>query len=164
MNKLDFIKVVNDLLKNSKKVLVFLRIPNSGNNRHYFFIDNINQLERLIEKGNVSDSITVFKSFNEIYVDKISENAISNLLDKLTINQFNPELIIITDTYEEYKKFGYTNWDSTENKTELKEVLLEYYMGKIVTIVPEIDFCDEENTYHLYVPNKYGVSKPENVY
>ncbi len=163
MTKSDFIKSVTELLKDNVKVLVLVRIPNSGNNRNYFFMENSNELERLINESNESDSITVFKEINELNTGLVTEDFIRIVTESQVENSFDPELLIVNNNYREYKKNGSSEWNTVENVNELKEVLTDTIDEKI-SIISEPDFCDEQNTFHLYVPNKYGISKPGATY
>ncbi len=159
MIKKDFIKSVTELLKSNAKVLTFVRIPNSGNNRNYFFLENSYELNELIDKSNESYSITVFKTINELNHGLVTQDFIKNVTDSQIKDSFETELLIINNTYEEYQKNGYTEWNVVENINELKEVLIDT-INKKITILSEPDFCNEQNMFHLYVPDKYGKSKP----
>ncbi|WP_282081596.1 hypothetical protein [Aquimarina algiphila] len=163
MTKSDFIKSVTELLKNNVKVLVLVRIPNSGNNRNYFFMENSNELEGLINESNESDSITVFKEINELNTGLVTEGFIRIVTESQVENSFDPELLIVNNTYREYQKNGSSECNTVENVNELKEVLTDT-IGEKISIISEPDFCDEQNTFHLYVPNKYGISKPGATY
>ncbi|AXT54655.1 hypothetical protein D1815_02385 [Aquimarina sp. AD1] len=158
MTKSDFIKSVTKLLKDNAKVLVLVRIPNSGNNRNYFFMENSNELDELINESNESDSITVFKEVNELNNGIVTEDFIKTVTESQVENNFDPELLIVNNTYKEYKKNGGSEWNTVENVNELKEIMTDT-IGEKMSIISEPDFCDEVNTFHLYVPDKYGVSK-----
>ena len=159
MTKINFIKSITDLLKENNKVLTFVRIPNSGSNRNYFFMENINDLNELLSRSNASDSITVFKTINELNNGLVTELFIKNLITSQSHNNFKTELLIVNNTYREYQKNGVSKWAIVENIDELKEELTDS-MNEKVSILLEPDFCDEQNTFHLYVPDKYGISKP----
>ena len=66
MTTRDFIKSITELLKYNTKVLILVRIPNFGNNQNYFFMENLNELDELINESNENDSITAFKTINEL--------------------------------------------------------------------------------------------------
>ena len=66
MTTRDFIKSITELLKYNTKVLILVRIPNFGNNQNYFFMENLNKLDELINESNENDSITAFKTINEL--------------------------------------------------------------------------------------------------
>ena len=163
MTKNAFIKSVTKLLINHTRVLVLLRIPNSGNNRHYFFIENLNNLTDLINECNTSDSITVFKSIKEFKSGLITKDFIKGIVKSKKQDKFNSELLIVNSNYREYKTNKNTEWDVAENSKELEEILKDN-LGTKTTIISEPDFCDESNTFHLYVPNKFGLSKPGKSY
>ncbi|EZH75880.1 hypothetical protein ATO12_03560 [Aquimarina atlantica] len=158
MTKNDFIKYVTELLKGNNKVLVLVRIPNSGNNRNYFFLENPNELGELIAESNASDSITVFKSINQLNSGLVTEDFIRTITESQIKDNFEPELLIINNTYKEYRKNGSSEWNTVENIDELKEILTDN-TGENISIILEPDFCNEQNTFHLYVPDEYGVSK-----
>lgn len=159
MTKTDFLESTYELINENEKVLAFVRIPNSGNNRHYFFIESKNQLDKLVQKSNESDSITIFKNITEYDSGLITTEFINKNIVLSSKEVFKLELVIITDTYDEYEKKGYSEWEYIENLTDLKSILLDN-IGKIAVIILEPNFCNEQNTYHLYVPNKNGISKP----
>ena len=66
MTTRDFIKSITELLKYNTKVLILVRIQNFGNNQNYFFMENLNELDELINESNENDSITAFKTINEL--------------------------------------------------------------------------------------------------
>ncbi|AXT59292.1 hypothetical protein D1816_02660 [Aquimarina sp. AD10] len=158
MTKDDFIKSVTELLKDNNRVLALVRIPNSGNNRNYFFLENPNQIGELINESNTSDSITVFKAINELNNGLVTEDFIKTITESQVKDNFEPEFLIVNNTYREYQEKGDSEWNTVENVNELKEVLIDN-IGETVTIISEPDFYDEQNTFHLYVPDEYGVSK-----
>ncbi len=153
-----FIKDVQNLLAKKGKVLAFVRIPNSGNNRHYFFIENNSQLNDLIKKSKTSDSITIFKEISILDSGIVTSKFILRNIEHLSSYNFNPEIIIVNDTYSEYTNKQYSEWDYADSISELESILNDS-IGKFITIIHEPDFCDESNTFHLYVPDKNGISK-----
>lgn len=163
MTKNEFINSVTELLKDNKRVLALIRIPNSGNNRNYFFLENPNEIGELINESNASDSITVFKAINELNNGLVTEDFIKSITEPQVKDNFEPELLIINNTYREYQKNGYSEWNIAENLNELKEVLTDN-IDQTITIILEPDFCDEQNTFHLYVPDEFGVSKSGSAY
>lgn len=88
MKKEVFENTFYSLLNDNEKILICLRIPNSGNNIHYFFIENRSDFDNLISICNPSDSLTVYKSFNEIYCGLISTNCIRSLLQFVSEKDF----------------------------------------------------------------------------
>ncbi|WP_459211520.1 hypothetical protein [Aquimarina rhabdastrellae] len=163
MTKSDFIKRVTELLKDNAKVLILVRIPNSGNNRNYFFMENSNELDELINESNESDSITAFKEINELNNGLVTEDFIKIVMESQVENSFDHELLIVNNTYREYQQNGGSEWNTVENVNELKEILSDT-IGEKISIILEPDFCDEQNTFHLYVPDKNGISKPGATY
>lgn len=163
MTKKKFENATYQLLNENQKILVFLRIPNSGNNSHYFFIDNKNNFEDLLNYCNPSDSITVFKSFNQLSGGTVTNSFIDDSLNLISTKNSLTEIIILEDSYKEFKRKGYSEWGSFESIEELKETLKDY-LGKSVSIILEPEFWNTEDTFHLYIPDKNGVSKPGNSY
>jgi hypothetical protein len=80
MTKNEFEKVTYQLLSQNQKNLIFLRIPNSAGNRHYFFIENKNDFDDLLNNCDPSDSLSVFKSFNELSSGLVTKEFIDNSL------------------------------------------------------------------------------------
>ncbi len=140
-----------------------MRIPNSGNSRHYFFVENTNDFNDLVNTSKPSDSITIFKSYKELCTGLITNEFIGNSIKILTTQDIISEILILEDSYKEYKDKGYTEWYCVESVEEFKETLIESLDTK-VTIILEPDFCDELNIFHLYVPDKKGISKSGNAY
>lgn len=163
MTKIEFEKASYKLLDEEKKILIFLRIPNSGNNRHYFFIENKEDFEELIGNCNPCDSLTVFKSFNELCDGLVTIDFIDKSLQLISEKVSLTEIIILEDSYEEFKMKGYSEWKGVESVSEFKEVLVEN-LGKNVSIVLEPEFWNTEKTFHLYIPDKNGISKSGNAY
>ncbi len=93
----------------------------------------------------------------------MSKAWIESKLKSISENSFESELVILKDSYEEYKTNGYAEWEGVENMNELRETLMEN-IGKHVTLIGDPDFCNEQNTFHLYIPDKYRISKPGYVY
>ena len=163
MTKKEFEIASYRLLNENEKILIFLRIPNSGNNRHFFFIENKRDFDDLVSNCNPSDSITVFKSFTELYNGIVTHDFIDKSLQFNFQEKSITEVVVLEDSYPEFKEKGCANWDSAESIDEFKEVLNEN-LDKHISIIIEPKFWDEENTYHLYVPNKYGISIPGKSY
>jgi hypothetical protein len=163
MTKSEFEIASYGLLNENEKVLVFLRIPNSGNNRHYFFIENKRDFDDLISNCNPSDSLTVFKSFNELCTGLITIDFIDKSLQLISEKESLTEVIILEDSYQEFKRKGYSEWQGVESASEFKEVLTESF-GKNVSIILEPEFWNTEETFHLYIPDESGISKPGNAY
>ena len=163
MTREKFEKEVYRLLNRNHKVLVFLRIPNSGNNRHYFFIENKRDFDDLLTHCNPSDSVTVFKSFNELCHGQVSNQFIKDALELIPLKNALTEIVILEDSYKEFKIKGYAEWQGVESTDEFKEVLTENF-GKNVSIIIEPEFWDTESTFHLYIPDENGISKPGNAY
>lgn len=160
MTKTEFQQAAYKLLTENGKLLIFLRIPNSGNSRHYFFVDNKEDFNDFLSTSKPSDSITIFKSYNELCTGLITKDFIDNSLKILATQNIISEILILEDSY---KDKSYAEWHCVESIEELKDVLKENF-GNNVTIILEPDFCDELNTFHLYVPDKKGISKPGNTY
>jgi frataxin-like iron-binding protein CyaY len=163
MTKNDFEIASYGLLNENKKILICLRIPNSGNNRHYFFIENKSDFDDLISSCNPSDSLTVFKSFNELCIGLITIDFINKSLQLISEKESLQEIIILEGSYQEFKRKGYSEWQDVESISEFKEVLTESF-GKNVSIILEPEFWNTEDTFHLYIPDKNGISKPGNAY
>ncbi len=163
MTKTKFKKNVYKLLDQNKQILVFVRIPNSGNNRHYFFINNKTDFDNLIINSNTSDSITIFKTIKLLESGLVTKEFIKKVLISISKDRFKSELIILKDSYEGFKEKKYSQWDSVENISELEEVLLDS-IGEHINLIKDPEFWDKLNTYHLYFPNKLGISKPGKAY
>jgi len=162
MTKIEFVNTTYQLLEEKDRVLVFLRIPNSGNNRHYFFV-NQEDFDDLMRRCNPSDSITIFRSINLLNSGIVSNKFIESFLKSTSQDNFKPELVVLKDNYNGFKEKGYSEWAGVENMNELEEYLSES-IGEYVSLLGGLDFCDELNTIHLYFPDKNGLSKPGNAY
>ena len=163
MKQLIFENNVFDLLEHNEKVLALVRITNSANKGHFFFIESKDDLKNLIKKGKPSDSITVFKSINILNSGVVTEKFIQSILAKTAAYNFDPELLIVTDSYKDYQQKEDSDWEFAENLTELQEVLTEN-LGNNVTLMLEPECFNEENEFHLYTPDKNGISKPGHSY
>ncbi|MFK7750507.1 MAG: hypothetical protein AB8B65_19100 [Kordia sp.] len=71
--------------------------------------------------------------------------------------------MIVTDSYKNYQQKEGSDWEFAENLIELQEVLTDN-LGKNVTITLEPECFNEDNEFHLYVPNENGISKPGHSY
>jgi hypothetical protein len=163
MTKSEFLIASYRLLNKNEKVLIFLRIPNSGNNRHYFFIENKRDLDNLVDNCNPSDSLTVFKSFNELCSGLITTDFINKSLQLISETESLTEVIVLEGSYREFKRNGYSEWQVVESVSEFKELLIENF-GKNFSVILEPEFWNTEETFHLYIPDKKGISKPGNAY
>ncbi len=104
MTKTKFKKNVYKLLDQNKQILVFVRIPNSGNNRHYFFINNKTDFDNLIINSNTSDSITIFKTIKLLESGLVTKEFIKKILISISKDSFKSELIILKSSYEDFKE------------------------------------------------------------
>lgn len=163
MKKEVFENTFFSLLNDNEKILICLRIPNSGNNIHYFFIENRSDFDNLISICNPSDSLTVFKSFNEIYCGLISTNCIRSLLQFVSEKDFLQEVLILESSYQEFKRKGFSEWQGLESISEFREVLTEN-CGMNRSIILGAELWNTDNTINLYIPNINGFSKPGNSY
>ena len=163
MTKGDFEIASYGLFNKNEKILICLRIPNSGGNRYYFFIENKSDFDDLINSCNPSDSLTVFKSFNELCTGVITIDFIDKSLKLISEKESIQEIIILESSYQEFKRNRYSDWQGVESISEFKEVLTESF-GKDVSIILEPEFWNTEDTYHLYIPDENGISKPGNAY
>lgn len=158
MRKKEFEKLSLELLDESQKILVLLRRPNSGNSKHYVFIENKEDFKELLDSCNHGDSLSVFKSFNEICNGVVTDNFINESLHLVLEETSFTEVIILEDSYLEFKTKGYAEWQVVESVDEFKEVLTEN-LGTNISVIIEPEFWKTEKTFHLYVPDEKGISK-----
>ncbi|WP_298508393.1 hypothetical protein [uncultured Kordia sp.] len=158
----NFKHTVFDLLKKNSQVLAFVRIPNAANTNYYFFLKSMKDVESLLNNSNPSDSITIFKSIDILDSGIITEAFIKTILTTTSNYSFDPELVVTTHYNHELQKED-AEHEYAESTNQLKEVLTKL-MGIYITLIKEPDFLDDENTFHIYVPDKNGISKPGHSY
>ncbi|WP_420571727.1 hypothetical protein [Kordia sp.] len=154
---------IADLLERSKRALVLLRIPYSSNKGDFFFLEDEDDITNLISNSKSGYSLTIFKSIDVLNSGIITEKFIQTTLKIASKHTFDPELMVVFDSYKDYQRKRGADLEFAENIDELQEILTEN-LGKKITLIVEPMYFNEENEFHLYIANSDGTPSQKNTY
>lgn len=160
MNEKEFLASVKSLFKTQSKLLVLIRYHAAAGSKDYVIVEGLSDVIEVIERCQEKDSITVFKNYEEVVTGMITKDLIE-VLSKTIASRFKEELLIVFDSFKDFKNnkdYCFDSWEFIEDVEELTEFLKDN-LNRNITCIVDLEFWNEENTINLYVPDKCGISR-----
>lgn len=149
-----FLKKGVEIIRNQGEILIMVRYPYQAGNKDFFIINSEKDFLNFLNQRAVKESITIFKSFENVKEGLVDKEFISKTLIELDKPKHTDWIVLFP---EDKDKAG--NWCYDETKEELEESL-RLGEGDYVRILEDPDWLNEELIFHAYVPDEDGKVRP----
>ena len=151
-----FRKEANEIIKLNGEILIMVRYAYSAGSKDFFIIDSEEEFSVFLEARKPKDSITIFKTFENLTEGVVNEDFINKTLNTLVKPKSSDWIVIFPKIID---KWGNPDWSFEETKEELEEILQDQIVD-YVRILEEPDWLNEELVFHAYVPDEDGEVRP----
>ena len=114
----DFLKRGAEIIKKQGEVLVLIRYPYQAGNKDFVFIESESKFKKFIDGRGPKESVTLFKSIENVSEGLVTEDYIAQTLNKLSTPKSSDWIVIFPRIKDKIE-----NWYYDENKVELEESL-----------------------------------------
>jgi len=142
------------LIQTNGEVLILIRYPYQAGNRDYFIIKSEKDFINFLNERKSKESITLFKSIENVAEGLINEDFIRITLEELEEPKYSDWLTLFPGIKDKNE-----NWFYDETKEDLEESF-RFNMGSYVRIVEDSLWLNEELIFHAYVPDEDGEIRP----
>lgn len=143
-----------EIIRNQGEILILIRYPYQAGNKDFFLINSEKEYKEFLEKREAKDSITIFKSIENVIEGLVTEEFITQALNNLERPKYSDWVVIFPEDKDKSE-----HWYYNENKEDLEESL-RLNLEKYVRIIEDPDWFNKEVIFHAYVPDEDGKVRP----